>query len=82
MCFGGGGGGPTVAEKQASVDAQLEADAVKQESIGEKAEEKRDDIVDALDSRGKKAGRGGGKGSGRRSLYSSGSAAGYLGRFD
>jgi len=84
MCFGGGGGGPSVEEKQVSVDASLEADAAKRAAAEDKASEKRDDISEALEARSAGEGRGGaGRGKGRRSLFrSGGSGEGFIGRFN
>ena len=84
MCFGGGGGGPSVEEKQVSVDASLEADAAKRAAAEDKASEKRDDISEALEARSAGEGRGGsGRGAGRRSLFrSGGSGEGFIGRFN
>lgn len=83
MCFGGGGGGPSQAEKQVSVDQSLEADAAKREAAEEAAKVKREDIGEALEARRTGEGRGGGGGRGRRSLFrSGGSGAGFIGRFN
>ena len=44
MCFGGGGGGPSQAEKQVSVDQSLEADAAQRESAEDLASQKRNQL--------------------------------------
>ena len=81
MCFGGGGGPDPAAEKQAAED-HAAADAAKAEEISDRAESKREDISEALESRTQQSGRrGAGKGAGRRSLFRSGSGSGFLGRF-
>jgi regulator of protease activity HflC (stomatin/prohibitin superfamily) len=76
MCFSSG---PSEAEKQAAAAQRAEAEAQKQEEIRRRAEQKREDIGEAISSRTTRAGTGGG--TGRRSLISSGSGAGFLGRF-
>ena len=73
MCFG-----PSSAEKAAAASQREAAEDAKQEEIVERAEEKREDISDALSSR--TVGKGKRGGVGRRSLFSSGSS-GFLGRF-
>ena len=80
MCFGGGG--PSEDEKQVSVDQSLEADAAKRETAEETTKVKREDISEALEARRTGEGRGGGSGRGRRSLFRSGSGAGFIGRFN
>jgi len=73
MCFG-----PSKAERQAAAEQRAEAEAAKQEAIKEKAEQKREDISDALTQRAQsRYGRGG---RGRRSLFRAG-GSGFLGRF-
>lgn len=75
MCFG-----PSKAEKKAAAEQRVEAEAVKQEQIQERAEAKREDISEALSRRTKRLGtRSGGRG--RRSLYSASTGAGFLSRF-
>lgn len=77
MCFGGGG--PSQPEKQAAVTQRVEADVAKREEIEERAEKKREDISEALESRTERRGMRGG--AGRRSLFRSG-GGGFLGRFN
>ena len=76
MCFGGGG--PSQAEKQAAADQRIEADQAKSEEIQKRAEQKREDISTALESRTRRSGMRGG--AGRRSLFRAG-GGGFLGRF-
>jgi len=73
MCFG-----PSSAEKAASASQRESAEDAKQAEIVERAEDKREDISDALSSR--TVGKGKRGGVGRRSLFSS-KASGFLGRF-
>jgi putative ribosome biogenesis GTPase RsgA len=74
MCFG-----PSRAEKRASAEQRAEAEEVKQEAIVKKAEQKREDISDAITQQTKsKYGR---SGRGRSSLFQS-TASGFLGRFE
>mgnify|MGYP003625664016 FL=1 len=73
MCFG-----PSSAEKAAAASQREAAEDAKQEEIVERAENKREDISDALSAR--TVGKGKRGGVGRRSLFSSGSS-GFLGRF-
>jgi septal ring factor EnvC (AmiA/AmiB activator) len=75
MCFG-----PSAAEKQAAAAQRAAAEAAKQEEIRAKAEAKRADISQAVSGSNIQTGSSGG-GFGRRSLFSSGSASGFLGRF-
>lgn len=75
MCFG-----PSKAEKEAAAEQRVEAELAKQEQVVDRAEDKREDITDALSARSQRKGmRGGGKG--RRSLYSGTTGAGFLSRF-
>ena len=73
MCFG-----PSKAEKQAAVTQREEADVQKREVVEERAEQKVEDIEEAVESKTKKRGMRGG--SGRRSLFRAG-GGGFLGRF-
>lgn len=73
MCFG-----PSSAEKAAAASQREAAEDAKQKEIRGRAEEKREDISDALSSR--TVGKGKRGGVGRRSLFST-SSSGFLGRF-
>ena len=73
MCFG-----PSSAEKQAASEAREEADVAKREEVEKRAEQKRDDITEAVESRQERRGMRGG--TGRRSLFRA-SGTGFLGRF-
>jgi hypothetical protein len=78
MCFGGGG--PSPQEQQQAAQQRAEAEIAKQEQIVKRAEQKREDVSQALEARTIRGNRRGG--AGRRSLFtSSGGAAGYLSRF-
>lgn len=74
MCFG-----PSRKEKQAAAEQQVEADVAKREEVEKRAEQKREDISQALEARTQRRGMRGG--AGRRSLFRSG-GAGFLGRFN
>lgn len=78
MCFGGGG--PTQAEKQTSVDQRLEADQAARDAAEKAAQQKKEDIQSALESRSKGV-VGGRSGAGPRSLFQSKTGGGFLGRF-
>lgn len=73
MCFG-----PSKAEKQAAAESREEADNLKREEVEKRAEQKRDDITEAVE--GRQARRGMRGGAGRRSLFKA-SGSGFLGRF-
>lgn len=73
------GGGPSTAEKKAAAEQRLAAEQAKQEAIQEKAGQKREDISDALSARSQRKGTRGGVG--RRSLFSSNTGSGFVGRF-
>lgn len=72
-------GGPSAAEKKAAAEQRLAAEQAKQQAIQEKAGQKREDISDALSARSQRKGTRGGVG--RRSLFSSNTGAGFVGRF-
>jgi hypothetical protein len=74
MCFG-----PSRREKQAAAEQQVEADVAKREEVEKRAEQKREDISQALEARTQRRGMRGG--AGRRSLFRAG-GAGFLGRFN
>jgi hypothetical protein len=76
MCFGGG---PSRQEKQAAAEQQVEADVAKREEVEKLAEQKREDISQALEARTQRRGMRGG--AGRRSLFRAG-GGGFLGRFN
>jgi len=76
MCFGGG---PSRQEKQAAAEQQVEADVAKREEVEKRAEQKREDISEALEARTQRRGMRGG--AGRRSLFRAG-GGGFLGRFN
>lgn len=73
MCFG-----PSRSENRAAAEQRADAEQAKQEAIQEKAEQKREDISQALTQRTKS--RYGRSGRGRRSLFRAG-GSGFLGRF-
>jgi hypothetical protein len=73
MCFG-----PSAAEKAAAADQREAAEIAKREEIDKRAEQKRDDISEAISGRMERRGMRGG--SGRRSLFRA-SGSGFLGRF-
>jgi hypothetical protein len=75
MCFGGG---PSKAEKEAAAEQRIEAEQAKAEEIQKRAEQKREDISEAIDRRTQRRGMRGG--TGRRSLFKAG-GGGFLGRF-
>lgn len=70
---------PRRQEKRAAAEQQVEADVAKREEIEKRAEQKREDISQALEARTQRRGMRGG--AGRRSLFRSG-GAGFLGRFN
>jgi hypothetical protein len=74
MCFG-----PSRREKQAAAEQRVEADVAKREEVEKLAEQKREDISQALESRTQRRGMRGG--AGRRSLFRAG-GGGFLGRFN
>lgn len=76
MCFGGG---PSRQERQVAAEQQVEADVAKREEIEKRAEQKREDISQALEARTQRRGMRGG--AGRRSLFRAG-GGGFLGRFN
>ncbi len=76
MCFGGG---PSKSEKKAAAEQQVEADIAKREEVEKRAEQKREDISEALQARTQRRGMRGG--AGRRSLFRAG-GGGFLGRFN
>ena len=82
MCGGGGGGGRSQAdidaEAKAAADARIAAEDAKRTEIEAKAEQKREDIGEAVESRSESRGMRGGKG--RRSLFKAG-GGGFLDRF-
>lgn len=79
MCFGGGGG-PSPQEQQQAAEQRVEAEVAQQEQVVKRAEQKREDVSQALEARTIRGGRRGG--AGRRSLFTApGGAAGYLSRF-
>lgn len=73
MCFG-----PSAAEKQAAAEQREEADRAKRAEIETRAEQKREDITEAIEGRTERRGMRGG--AGRRSLFRA-SGGGFLGRF-
>jgi hypothetical protein len=78
MCFGGGG--PSQAENEAAAQQRIESDQAKRKEVEKRAEQKREDISEALEaSVQRKGGMRGGRG--RRSLFRAG-GSGFLGRFD
>jgi len=66
------------AEAKAAADARIAAEDAKREEIEAKAEQKREDIGEAVESRAESKGMRGGKG--RRSLFRAG-GGGFLDRF-
>ena len=83
MCLGGGGGGVTAAAEKAAAEDRVDTESAAQIDIRKRAEDKRDDISDAISRRTSGAGRSGSSGgSGRRSLIQSGTGSGFIGRFD
>ncbi len=81
MCFGGKVNKAvedTEAEAKAAADARIAAEDKKREEIEAKAEQKREDIGEAVESRAESKGMRGGKG--RRSLFKAG-GGGFLDRF-
>jgi hypothetical protein len=66
------------AEAKAAADARIAAEDAKREEIEAKAEKKREDIGEAVESRAESKGMRGGKG--RRSLFRAG-GGGFLDRF-
>ena len=74
MCFG-----PSRSEKQAAAEQRVEADVAKREEVEKRAEQKREDISQALEARTERRGMRGG--AGRRSLFRAG-GGGFLGRFN
>jgi hypothetical protein len=73
--------GPSAEEKKAAAEARVEADTARQKAIQERANQKQEDIGEALDARTVRSAKRGG--SGRRSLFTSpGGGAGYLSRFE
>lgn len=84
MCLGsGGGGGPTGEDQKAAAQDRVDTESAAQIDIRKRAENKRDDISDAISRRTSGAGRyGSSGGSGRRSLIQSGTGSGFIGRFD
>ena len=81
MCFGGKVNKAvedTEAEAKAAADARIAAEDKKREEIEAKAEQKREDIGEAVESRAESKGMRGGKG--RRSLFRAG-GGGFLDRF-
>lgn len=73
MCFG-----PSAAERQAATESREEADIAKREQVEARANQKREDITEAIEDRTERRGMRGG--SGRRSLFRAASV-GFLGRF-
>lgn len=76
MCFG-----PSQAEKDAAAKQRADADAAATAEAARRAEQKRDNIQQAIDRRTAGQIRGSSGASGRRSLYRSGGGGGFLGRF-
>ena len=81
MCFGGGNKKSQAdidREAQEAANARIAAEDAKRKELEEKAEKKREDIGEAVESRAEsKAMRGG---TGRRSLFKAG-GGGFLDRF-
>lgn len=73
MCFG-----PSAAERQAATESREEADIAKREQVEARANQKREDITEAIEDRTERRGMRGG--SGRRSLFRA-AGSGFLGRF-
>lgn len=81
MCFGGGSKRSQAdidAEAKAASDARIAAEDAKRTEIEAKAEQKREDIGEAVESRSESRSMRGGKG--RRSLFKAG-GGGFLDRF-
>jgi len=81
MCFGGGNKKSQAdidAEAKRAADDRIAAEDAKRAEIEDKAEKKREDIGEAIESRTESKGMRGGKG--RRSLFKSG-GGGFLDRF-
>ena len=79
MCGGGRSQADIDAEAKAAAEDRISAEDAKRKEIEERAEKKREDIGEAIESRAES--RAGGRGgSGRRSLFRAG-GGGYLGRF-
>jgi hypothetical protein len=81
MCFGGGSKRSQAdidREAKEAADARIAAEDKKREEIEAKAEQKREDIGEAVESRAESKGMRGGKG--RRSLFRAG-GGGFLDRF-
>lgn len=70
---------PRRQEKQAAAEQRVEADVAKREEVEKLAEQKREDISEALEARTQRRGMRGG--AGRRSLFRAG-GGGFLGRFN
>jgi len=70
---------PRRQERQAAAEQRVEADIAKREEIEKRAEQKREDISEALEARTQRRGMRGG--AGRRSLFRAG-GGGFLGRFN
>ena len=70
---------PRRKEKQAAAEQRVEADIAKREEVEKLAEQKREDISQALEARTQRRGMRGG--AGRRSLFRAG-GGGFLGRFN
>lgn len=73
MCFG-----PSAAEKRAAAEQREAADIAKREEAEKRAGQKREDIMEALESATVRRGMRGGRG--RRSLFRAG-GGGFMGRF-
>ena len=71
------------AEQQQAAEQRVEAEVAQQEQVVKRAEQKREDVSQALEARTISQGRRGRRGGiGRRSLFTApGGAAGYLSRF-
>lgn len=81
MCFGGPSG-PTDVENKAAAEQKVEAEAQTQKAVQERAQQKAEDVQEAISSRTARAGRSSGA-RGRSLLFkSSKGGAGFLGRFD
>jgi len=79
MCGGGGRSQADVdAEARAAAEDRISAEDAKRAEIESKAEQKREDIGEAVESRAEGRGMRGGKG--RRSLFKAG-GGGFLDRF-
>ena len=70
---------PAPTPAAAAASDRIEADVAKNDEVVKKSEKKRDNISEALSERTIKTGTRGGRG--RRSLFSSSSGGGFLGRF-